>query len=155
MISFARFWFLWPLGMWLQFVLVLFTSIVLSSLHVVGLHNVTLLELSVATWFILDNEIWTHLMWVRSEQEALRPGARCAAVDRVTKSWMQLTNWTTTNGSLFPPFPCYHQPVCSRQWSQVHGKGKHDGTDLSSSSWTVARQARLSIGFSRQEYWSG
>ena len=38
----------------------------------------------------------------------------------------------------------YHQCVCmlSRVWLFV-------------SSWTVARQAPLSMGFSRQEYWSG
>ena len=55
--------------------------------------------------------------------------AWCGAVHWVTKSWMQLRDWTTTNCKVVP--------------------------NTIETPWTVTHQAPLSVGFFRQEYWSG
>ena len=44
------------------------------------------------------------------------------------------------------PVPYYYAYVCAQLWYYVW---------LFITSWTVARQAPLSMGFSRQEYWNG
>ena len=59
-------------------------------------------------------------------------GAWRAAVHAVSKSRIQLSDWTTT----------YSVSRFSCDW-------------LCASLWTVTRQPPLSMGFSRQEYWSG
>jgi len=43
----------------------------------------------------------------------------------------------------------YHYTVCAYMLTHFSWVG------LSATLWTVARQAPLSVGFSRQEYWSG
>ena len=52
-------------------------------------------------------------------------------------------NWTLSH-PLLPPQPC----VCAVPNHFSHGR-------LFAALWTVARQAPLSMGFSRQEYWTG
>ena len=49
---------------------------------------------------------------------------------------------------------CYKKPLCSQVlWSCTH---EHlVPSVLSNSQWIIAHQASLSMGFSRQKYWSG
>ena len=58
-----------------------------------------------------------------------------AAVHGVAKSWTQLRDWTTTT-------------LLSKSLLLSH-------VQLFVTPWTVARQATLSMGFSKQGYWSG
>ena len=69
----------------------------------------------------------------------------CVAVHGATKSQTRLSDWTELNSrsagaSLIAP--C----VCVKSLSRVQ---------LFATPWTVTSQAPLSMGFSRQEYWSG
>ena len=69
-----------------------------------------------------------------------------------------------------PGFSCGLQNLCCSMWDQVPWPGIQSRSPalgaqslskslscvwLFSTLWTVARQAPLSMGFSRQEYWSG
>ena len=60
-----------------------------------------------------------------------------AAVPGVTKSWTQLSEWTELNWIPMCLLSCF-----SHVW-------------LFATLWTIACQVSLSVGFSRQEYWSG
>ena len=60
--------------------------------------------------------------------------AGCAAVHGVAKSWTWLSDWTELNWTEFS------YVVVSNSFVNP---------------WTVASQASLSMGFSKQEYWSG
>ena len=61
-------------------------------------------------------------------------GAWCAAVHGVAKCQTQLSNWKTTMCCVLSRFSCVRLFV---------------------NLWTTACQVPLSLGFSRQEYWSG
>ena len=67
--------------------------------------------------------------------------AWCAAILGFAKSWTQLNNWTELN--------CTLDKVCEGGGLLV----KLSPTFVTT--WTVACQAPLSTGFSRQEYWNG
>ena len=65
-----------------------------------------------------------------------------------------------------PPVPAPHKWVCPHHQTQysdreagmqvcVHTKSLESCVQLFATLWTVAHQASLSMGFSRQEYWNG
>ena len=54
--------------------------------------------------------------------------------------------WDWTSSHIFSDYSCFS--FCEVKWSR-------SVVSNSVTSWTVAYQAPLSIGFSRQEYWSG
>ena len=74
-------------------------------------------------------------------------GAWGATVHGVTKCWTGLTDFTFTFYSTFTePEPVILSVSEVKSLSRVR---------LFVTPWTVAHQAPLSMGFSRQEYWSG
>ena len=85
------------------------------------------------------------------EREAWR-----AAVPGVAKSWTRLSDWTELN---------WTESIRYKSGRQLHSPlggtcafcvlSCFSNIQLFVTLWTMARQAPLSIGFSRQEYWSG
>ena len=60
--------------------------------------------------------------------------------------------------TLRPSFTCMKFPAELPQVQQGTGVGRcvsRSVVSISATPWTVAHQAPLSMGFSRQEYWSG
>ena len=79
-----------------------------------------------------------HHLSEQSENHPLR------ALFSVVRGILKLTGWIK-----FPKHPSSHSPskcMCAELLSRVQ---------LFVTPWTVARQAPLSTGFSRQEHWSG
>ena len=66
--------------------------------------------------------------------------------------WIKLSKWPSFNRRVRSP-NC-EPPVHSLPWSQRKEKSLSH-VQLFLTSWTVACQAPPSMGFSRQEYWSG
>ena len=64
-----------------------------------------------------------------------------AVAHGVTKSWKQLSNWTELDLGILSLCVCVLSHLSRAQLFVIP--------------WTVACQAPLSVGFSRQEYWSG
>ena len=64
----------------------------------------------------------------------------------------RLYTWTSANGQ-------YRNQIdyilCSWRWRNCGGDLVAQSCPTLATPWTVARQAPLSMGFSRQEYWSG
>ena len=90
----------------------------------------------------LDGHEFEQAPGVGDWQEAWRDG-----VHGITKSWSQRSNWTELINTTETPgrkqlVIIIHTGVLSCIWLFV-------------TAWVVAHQAPLSMGFSRQEYWSG
>ena len=75
-----------------------------------------------------------HMNLSKLQEMVKERGAWCAAVHGVAKCQTQLSNWTTTMCCVLSRFSCVRLFV---------------------NLWTTACQVPLSLGFSRQEYWSG
>ena len=54
---------------------------------------------------------------------------------------------------MLSPFSCVQ--LCMTLWTRVYMLSHFSRIWLLLTLWTIAYQARLSVGFSRQEYWSG
>ena len=87
--------------------------------------------------------------------ELSSPGNLSAVMDRAMECWQSREStccwngfclWTSNQGSILPPSP---HVVPLRECEVV------SVVSDSAAPWTVAHQAPLSMGFSRQEYWSG
>ena len=80
-------------------------------------------------------------------ENPMNRGAWQATFRGVSKSWTRLSNFTSHrfhSGKSYVNFT--HSCVCAQLLSHVR---------LFVTPWTVAYQAPQSVGFSRQEYWSG
>ena len=91
--------------------------------------------------------------------------AWCAVVHGVTKSWTKFNDWTTaTDGKHVwkdAPHPMSWKNYEFQPWDsaahllKVKKVKSLSHVRLFATPWTVAYQAPLSMGFSRQESWSG
>ena len=83
--------------------------------------------------------------------------AWCAAVHGVTKSQTRLSDWTELNWTELNWMQLSESPHkgCSRPIMCACALSCFSCFRLLATLWTVACQAPLSLGSSRQEYWSG
>ena len=89
------------------------------------------------------SRLWELVM----DREACHP-----AVYGVTKSQTWLSNWTDW---LLIASLCCVGFCCTTMWDSYEWVKSLSHVQLFATLWTVALQAPLSMGFSRQEYWSG
>ena len=68
-------------------------------------------------------------------------------------NWIEL-NWTEYGHPLHGSQPCHGQRTCVTQWRYEQVK-LLSCVQLLATPWIVVHQAPQSMGFSRQEYWSG
>ena len=89
--------------------------------------------------------------------------AWCATIHGVTKSWTLLCNWTElnwTDSQYCVSFMCIVKwfsflCICMYVYIYAFTLSRFSYVWLFATLWRVARQAPLSMGFSRQKYWSG
>ena len=79
-------------------------------------------------------------------------GGLCRTSKRISHNSVQFS-CSVVSDSLRPHEPQHARPPCPSPSLGVHSDSRH--IQLFATPWTEGRQAPLSMGFSRQEYWRG